>query len=465
MELVRCKFLKQTFMKLQYNLVKIKLLIGVAMVCSIQLSAQQELMLHSLPNVWHSTSTNPAFFPENKHIAIGLPGIGLDAAHSGDLTYKDIFIKTGNKTKIDFSNALAKLDPSNTVRFEQRIETISFGIRLPGKIWLQAGHANRLSGSVVYPKTLAAMIWDGNAQYIGQTVDIALQSDISNWNEWSVGLAKGFGKLNLGLRAKYLTGTTALLSDDGHKKATITTSNDIYQLSLATDFGFHASSLISAIDTSGLGFDLTVGKLNGKAFSKNTGFALDLGAQFKVSERITLDFSLLDLGGKIKWTENSNYFLSKGEYQYDGVTLPGADIINGSDSLDFSTKLDTLNDIFNFNKTPQDFETKLPLRGYLGGRFELNKHWTFGLSAYFQKRQDEKATMAVGGSAAWQPIKLISIGAMYSVNDRSAANLGFSLVLKPGPVQIYFASDNLLNAFTIKNSPAVNLRTGLSLVF
>ena len=28
-----------------------------------------------------------------------------------------------------------------------------------------------------------------------------------------------------------------------------------------------------------------------------------------------------------------------------------ADIINGSDSLDFSTKLDTLNDIFNFQKT------------------------------------------------------------------------------------------------------------------
>jgi hypothetical protein len=446
---------------------KIKLSISLilAFFFSLQVQAQQELMLHSLQDVWHSNSTNPAFFPENKRFIIGLPGIGLDAAHSGDVSYKDIFVKDGDRTLLNFSNALAKLDPTNTVFFEQRIETASIGLRLPGKIWLQAGHANRLSGSITYPKTLPALIWEGNAQYIGQTVDIGLQTDIADWNEWSVGLAKGFGNFRVGVRGKYLTGVTSLRTDKDHGKATVTTSNDIYQLSLATDYGFHASSLISAIDTSGLGFDLSVGELSGKAFSKNTGFALDLGVQFKLNEKITLDLALLDLGGKIKWTENSNYFISQGEFQYDGVTLPGADIINGSDSLDFSTKLDTLNDIFNFQKTAQSFETKLPLRGYLGGNYAFTKRWTFGLGAYFQKREDENATIAVGASARWKPLKWISLGAMYSVNERSAANLGFHLALKPGPVQLYFASDNILNAFSIKNSPAVNLRTGLSLLF
>jgi opacity protein-like surface antigen len=316
---------------------KIKLSISLilAFFFSLQVQAQQELMLHSLQDVWHSNSTNPAFFPENKRFIIGLPGIGLDAAHSGDVSYKDIFVKDGDRTLLNFSNALAKLDPTNTVFFEQRIETASIGLRLPGKIWLQAGHANRLSGSITYPKTLPALIWEGNAQYIGQTVDIGLQTDIADWNEWSVGLAKGFGNFRVGVRGKYLTGVTSLRTDKDHGKATVTTSNDIYQLSLATDYGFHASSLISAIDTSGLGFDLSVGELSGKAFSKNTGFALDLGVQFKLNEKITLDLALLDLGGKIKWTENSNYFISQGEFQYDGVTLPGADIINGSDSPRF----------------------------------------------------------------------------------------------------------------------------------
>ena len=208
----------------------------IVLLFSIQLSAQQELMLHSMSDIWHSSSTNPAFFPENKRIAIGLPGIGLDATHSGNITYRDIFVKNGDRTILDFTNALDKLDPTNTVQFEQRIETVSLGFQLPGKIWLQAGHANRLSGSITYPKALPALIWDGNAQYIGQTVDIALQTKLSNWNEWSVGLGKAFGGFQVGLRAKYLTGTSAMKTDEGHKSATITTSNDIYQLALATDY-------------------------------------------------------------------------------------------------------------------------------------------------------------------------------------------------------------------------------------
>jgi hypothetical protein len=427
--------------------------------------AQQELMLHSLSDVWHSNSTNPAFVPKDKHFVIGLPGIGLDGAHSGSVSYKDIFIKDGDRTIIDFTNALAKLDPINTVNFDQRIETVSLGIRLPGKIWLQAGHANRLGGSITYPKALPSLIWDGNAQYIGQTIDIAIQTDIANWNEWSVGLARAFGPVQVGVRAKYLTGIASLLTDNNRQKATISTSDDIYQLSLSTNYAFYSSSLISAFDTAGLGFDIVLGKLKGKTFSTNTGLAFDLGIQYKLNEKITLDLSVLDLGGVITWKEKANYFASEGDYSYEGVTLPGADIINGSDSLDFATKLDTLNDIFNFKKTAQTFETSLPLRGYLGANFELSKRWSFGLNTYFQKRSEAKATVAVGASARFKPLKWISVGAMYSINERSAANLGLHFVFKPGPVQIYFASDNLSNAFSIKNTPAVNFRTGLSLIF
>ncbi len=422
-------------------------------------------MLHAMPEVWHSTSINPAFFPEDKTFVIGLPGIGLDAAHSGSVSFNDIFIKEGGRNRISFSAALDKLDPINTVTFDQRIETVSLGLRLPGKIWLQAGHANRLSGLVVYPKALPSLIWDGNAQYIGQTVEIGLQTDISNWNEWSVGLAKKLGKLQLGFRAKLLTGTGALLTDNNRQTARVTTSDDIYQLTLETNYAFFASSFISAFDTSGFGYVIRQGDLNGKAFSSNTGYGFDLGAQYQVNDRLALDISLLDIGGKITWKENANYFASQGQYQYDGITLPGADIINGADSLDFSTKLDTLNDIFQFQKTAQEFETALPFRGYLGGRFDLTKRWTVGLSVFFQKRDEEAPTAAVGASARWKVRNWLSLGAMYSVNARSAANLGFQVGLKPGPVQVYLASDNIIQAFSVRSQPTANLRAGLALVF
>ncbi len=429
-----------------------------------QLSAQQELMLQTLPDLWHATSINPALFPENKRIAIGLPGYSLDASHSGDITYNDLLRKDGDQTVIDFGKVIDRLEPENTLYFDQRIETVSLGIRLPGNWSIQAGHANRLTGLAVYPKSLAEVLWNGNGPYIGEKVEFGFQARVFDWNEWSVGLAKHFKDVSVGARLKYLTGVNSFITDNDHRSATVFTNPDIYQLDIETDYGFHSSSLISDIDTSGLGFQVGIADLKGQAFSKNTGVSVDIGLQWRVSEQLTISASVLDLGGKIKWKESANYFRSNGKFVYEGITFPGADIINGGDSLNFDQKLDTLNDIFQFKKTAQAFTTQLPERIYIGGTFQLTEKWGLGVSAFAQN-SDNHRIGGLGASVRWLPVRWLSLGAMYSVNRRSAANLGFHLVVKPGPVQFYFLSDNLANAFSLKSSPAVNLRTGLSLVF
>ena len=431
---------------------------------SAHLSAQQELMLQTLPDLWHATSINPALFPENKRIAIGLPAYSLDASHSGNVTYNDLLRKDGDQTVFDFNGVIDQLETENTLYFDQRIETVSFGIRLPGNWSLQAGHANRLTGLAVYPRSLAEVLWNGNGPYIGEKADFGFQARVFDWNEWSVGLARHFDKISVGARLKYLTGVTSLITDNDHHSATIFTNRDIYQLEIETDYGFHSSSLISAIDTSGLGFKVDVANLEGKAFSKNTGVSLDLGVQLRVSDQLTISASVLDWGGKIKWKEDANYFRSNGKFVYEGITFPGSDIINGGDSLNFDQKLDTLNDIFQFQKNAEAFTTKLPQRIYLGGTFQLTEKWGLGLSAFAQNN-DNRRVGGLGASVRWLPVRWLSLGAMYSINRRSAANLGFHFVLKPGPVQFYFLSDNLANAVSLKSSAAVNLRTGLSLVF
>lgn len=429
-----------------------------------QLSAQQELMLQTLPELWHSTAINPAFFPDSHRIAIGLPAYSLDASHSGKLTYNDLISKNGDRTVIDLGRAIDQLEDQNTLYFDQRIETVSFGIRLPGNWSVQAGHANRLTGLAVYPKSLAELLWNGNGPYIGEKVDFGFQARVFDWNEWSVGLTKHFTKVSVGARLKYLTGVSSLLTDNDRHSATVFTNPDIYQLEIETDYGFHSASLISAIDTSGRGFKVDIADLQAKAFSKNTGVSVDLGVQLRVSDQLTLSASVLDWGGKIKWKEEANYFRSNGKFTYNGVVFPGADLINGSDSLSFNQKLDTLNDIFQFKKTAEEFTTKLPERIYLGATFQLNANWGLGISGFAQN-SDNHRVGGLGASVRWLPVRWLSLGAMYSINRRSAANLGFHVVVKPGPVQIYFMSDNLANAFTLKSSPAVNLRTGLSLVF
>ena len=439
-------------------------LLSLFIVFASQLTAQQELMLHSLPNIWHSTTTNPAFFPENKKFVLGLSGVGLDAAHSGDITYRDIFKKNGDRTIIDFSNAIDRLDPNNEAQIDQRSDVVSLGFRLPGKMYLQAGYANRLSGVVNYPKSLPELLWYGNGQYIGETLEIAPQADIADWNEWSIGFMKEFGKVRLGVRGKILSGVSALRSDPDHASMSVYTSPDIYQLTLHTDYGFYSSSIISSIDTAGLGFDFKLAETKRKYLSTNTGNAVDIGIQVKVNDKLTLDASVLDIGGKITWDSKSNYFLSQGDYEYEGTVFPGTDIINGADSLSFNLTLDTLNDVFNFEKTPTEFTSKLPLRGYFGAQYTFSKRLEFGVNGYFSKPENSDANYAVGLSARWHLKQWFSVGTMYSVNDRSAANVGFHVLLKLLPLQMYFATDNLFNAFSIKKSPAVNLRAGVALM-
>jgi hypothetical protein len=427
--------------------------------------AQQELMLNSLPELWHSNTTNPAFFPEGKNIVVGLPSFGVDAAHSGDIRYRDFFRRENGRTVIDLSNAISKLDPENTLRFDQRLETVSLGIRLGKKRWgLRLGHAIAFSGQLQYPKALPELLWNGNGPFVGQTVEFAPQADVADWHEWSLGAMRRFGKLQLGLRAKWLTGISALRTDPQRSSMSLFTDPDIYQLTLNTDYAFHSAGIVSAIDTAGLGFDLSLDALNSQIRAKNNALVFDIGGVLTLSERLSLHASAQNLGAAIRWEQDAALFASKANYTYEGTNIPGADIINGTDSLDFDTKLDTLNDIFQFARSNSSFDTRTPLRLYAGASWKLSPRWVFGLNVFHQNHPSGNLT-AVGASARWSPLRWLSLGAMYNLNDRSAANLGFHLAATPGPVQVYLMSDNMIRAVSLRNTPAFNLRFGLALAF
>jgi hypothetical protein len=426
--------------------------------------AQQELMLHQMPNIWHKNSLNPAWFPDDKHIAIGLPSLTLDQFHSGKISLNDFIRKENGNTFYDLTNVIPKLDAVNNFNINERIETVSFGIKLAG--WgLSVGHAIRFSGDVIYPKSMAELLWEGNGKFIGKTAEIGPKVNFWGCNELSLGISKKILNVRVGARVKYLSGIGALRTDDAHQKASVYTDADIYQLSLTTDYAFQSAVVVSAFDTSGLGYDIKTNKLKtGQLFSKNNGIAFDLGATFKLTDRIQVQANLLDLAGTIKWKDNANYFKSQGTYQYSGIKIPGADIINASDSLSIEGQLDSLNDIFQFQKSATSFNTKLPVRMYVGATVQLTKKLGVGAS-FYRLQSKEKTATAIGLNAQFTPLKLLSFGLMYSINDKTKANLGLNLIVKPGPVQIYFASDNILNGVSGNASPSVNFRVGAGLVF
>ncbi|MGI9159150.1 MAG: DUF5723 family protein, partial [Saprospiraceae bacterium] len=210
-------------------------------------------MLYQSADLWSANAVNPAFFPKDKKIVLGLPGFGVDAAHSGDVGYNDLFRREGDRRLIDLGRLVDRLEPENRVHYEHRFETVSLGIRLPAGLFLQAGHSVRLQTAARYPKTLAQLLWNGNGPYVGETLDIAPDVEVFDFNELSLGLGWGTERVRLGGRLKYLSGISALRTDENRQRATVYTDNDIYQLALETDYAFHSASIISDIDTAGLG--------------------------------------------------------------------------------------------------------------------------------------------------------------------------------------------------------------------
>jgi hypothetical protein len=432
--------------------------------CASAGMAQQELMLYQSAELWQANAVNPAVFSQDKVLFVGSPSWGLDAAHSGDIAYNDLLRRQEGRTVLNLGGAINRLSPENRLRLDQRNERVSAGLRL-GKWYLSAGWSQRTAATAVYPRALAELLWYGNGPYVGQTLDIGPAVDVVRWNELSAGLARHFGKnLCFGLRLKYLSGDAMLASDQERRRISIYTAPDIYQLSLQTDYGFYASGFISAVDTSGFGYDIAFNALRNR-FAQNAGMALDAGITVRISERFTLSASALDLGSRIRWKSNTNYFHSQGQFQHDGVFIPGTDILNGTvDSLDFGAALDSLNDVLNFQKTAAELTTPLPARYYAAAQWQLFDRLRLGVVLHHQ-REERRQTTAVGCSGHWAVLPWLTAGAMYSINDRSATNIGLSAIVRLGPLQAFALSDNALNALTPYRSAAVNFRFGAALVF
>jgi Family of unknown function (DUF5723) len=434
--------------------------------CTLKSQAQTDLMLSQQPNVWHAnTAINPAFFPKDKNIAIGLPAISVDLRFKGldDLAYRDFVREVDGVTLIDLGGAIGKLDATNTIQLRQRTETASVGLRL-GKTTLMAHHGIRVLNETTFPRNLIEMLWNGNAQFIGQDVQIAPVMTTYNWHEFGIGAARQIGSVNIAARAKWLQGSNLLATDPNAQSISINTSDDVYQLRIATNYGFHATNIIQSIDTSGLGYELITGDFGIPVGTPHRGLAWDLGATWQASERLLLHASALDLGASIQW-KNTSYYRSQGQYEFDGVTIPGSALINGED-FEVTSGLDSLNDIYQFERSAADpYKVRLPFRMYAGAHFNATKRLAVGASFYREQAEGLAATTAAGVSAQWTPLRWITVGAQYSVNNRSATNLGASVLLGVAGVQTYIASDNVLDGFSKKSATRFNLRAGVSLSF
>lgn len=409
----------------------------------------QNLHYFFIDDIYQRSYFNPAL--NNKNNVSLATGIGVDFNTNGpslsDLTSKN----PAGGLIISASDAIAKMNETNDVFGYTSVNTFDASIKIPF-IRISIGHAWKAQGWMEYTKDLAEFVTNGNGAFIGKTMNLSPQLDYINYNEIYLGLQKSFGTLSIGFRAKRLSGVESVRT--GNHVIDLTTSEDIYQLTVESDFELSSSRAFEYIDIEN--FSLNVENFSFDNFMKNNnGWAFDIGASVSLGDRLELSLSIVDIGS-IDWDVDPKTYTSKKVQTFDGIDV--SEYITSDNEF---VILDSIEALLDLTETNEVFSTSLPSKIFLGGKFKISDLWSVGALLQSNGSGDRRANVFALNATA-KLYKFLSVGAMYSIKSGNPANIGLHTSLHLGPVIGFLSTDNILRIGSFKSTNS-NIRAGLSI--
>ena len=399
-----------------------------------------------------STAFNASYFPKGDFF-VGLPVLsGISLYANNRFSYNDVVIKKGDINEINLNKLVSSMGAANSFSFHGTISLAHIGFRAPSGLGVSLFANERLAANFVYPKEIAEFLFKGNGDMVGQKIDIGkFGASINYYREYGLGLAYEFdGRLKVGARLKYLQGFVNL-STPHNFNATLKTSNENYQFEADwQNFQLRTAGISQFSDEAINEEDLASYFIS----NGNSGFAIDLGLEYKLNRYYALALAINDIG-YIGWKEHiQTSGLSDSTFVYAGVELQGGDIIDSISLVSDKFKVDTTyeqytsflpaNIIGSIVYTPvngTDVITTLNAKIIQG---QINPGFGLGI------RQTVSSNVIVSASVTKLPQQFFNVG------------LGFAAKL--GPVQLYMATDKILG-YSAPSMKWAQVQLGMNLVF
>lgn len=414
-----------------------------------QVVAQESNTLFFDKNNYRSHLVNPANMYYGR-LYIGVPGasnISLMAGNS-DLVFTDIIdnVKVDGMTKTvlfmdadspdGVSKFLGALKGRERLFAKIREDIVDFGFRTE-KGFLNFNIALRGDFQATVPAELFKLAFRGMDE--GETFDLGfnkLSARLNTYGEFSVGYSRNFfERFTFGAKAKYLYGIGAIKSDFKNLKATI--AKDEWRVSGDGSIVAACPSLFVTTDENGDVDEIECDFHTYNGGPQGAGLAVDLGAVFRCLPNLNLSASLLDFGF-LRYGGDLASIDKKDDFVYNGV------------KYDFTEKngdyFDEYEDAFkvSFKKgKPEAFTEFLTPTINLGAEYLLwDDRFGAGLLSrtYLYRTGTWQETVI---SANFRPRKRLSMSLAYSVFDTDWTNLDASINFGLGPVNMYFALDNI----------------------
>ncbi len=435
--------------------------------------------LYFLQNSPQSNKLNPAIMPEY-NVWIGFPGISSiylnysnnsfsveDILHKGKGINKDSVV-------IDINSFHSALKNTNTINLTNENTFFAFGFRA-NKSYITFDISQKNDLMFGFDKDMVTFLKNGNAGYLGKTFDFGnLQLNGSVYNQIALGYAREFGEKKdfiVGVKFKLLFGVSNVDMTDS--EMSVYTNNDASLIRLKSKQIIRASMPLNIVrDADGYvnfdDLDFNDDNIDAKFYTgtENKGFGIDIGAQYKVNEDLTLSASIIDLG-MIKWKANTYEFYQDASFDWKGGDWSQS---GNSDAPDYKEigdvmddLVDSLGDKFQFMDREKAYSTPLHAKLYVGGSYKLKDWVTVGALSRTQFYYGNIVT-SLTLSANTRVCRNVSASMSYTAANNSYTNLGFGLTAKLGCLQFYAVTDNLMAANFTKTQ-LVNFRFGLNMLF
>lgn len=418
-----------------------------------------------------SMFANPAFHTDEfGFFDFALGGVNVTVQNAG-LKYDNFFTfnDAGQPVQLNLDNGVASLRDMNYLNANVAWDVFNCGRRTKHGFFTYT-HRIRVMETFRYSKDLMELVAKGNAAYLGDSnpADIDLGLAVRGYMEFDFGYQINVtDKLSVGTRLKYLAGLADVRTNNVNIK--LYTDPETYALSLLAD-----ADVVGALP---MEFSMQDGKPQFGDFNlfgmfRNSGFGIDLGADYRINKQFGVAAAINDLGF-ISWKTNPIQ-LKAGLNDAGPFYQDGAFVFSGLTSEQVNHMMDDPDYFSNLTST---------LPEYLDLSVEQTKRYTSGLNTstmvrgyydYSPEHRFSAQFMTYATGVGVRPAltlaytghykKKFDVIGTYTMMGGSYDNIGLGVSANVGGIIVYLASNNVLGFFNPANRSQLNLHFGLSFV-
>lgn len=356
---------------------------------------------------------------------------------SSSYIIKDITDEMDTTRLLNWENLLGQTKDKNGAFGQYAFNILQTEINLNG-IVLNAGFGTRSEAYANMDGPEIQLIFAGNGNVIDAASTIEPDIHYSAWYQFNLGAKKYFNKSFLGINLKLVDGIEHFKFDGAYG---ILVDNIFNEVNVQRNVVLQSTSLIKYNSIDDIEF------LPNRPFTDNIGFdniglLFDLYGGTRVGKHL-FNLSITDIGF-INWSDASR----TREYKADGVAIYEGVDISGALSSEFEFNLqDTLENIIGLNLTDsKDYNSSLLTKINLRYQFNYDNTLRFGINNFF----------AIDGTYGYFRVSLfgnkrlndwLDLGASYSFDRYSAANIGLNAHLNIKDFKLGLSTQNFLSLF------------------